>query len=83
MHEQGIARDLVKKALEEAAADGSCQISGLNILLGPMGFAAKNSLESALRQAMLGTEAEGAHVNVKETGDGGIVLESIEVEEVI
>ena len=80
MHEQGIARDLVKRALEEA---GNCQISGLNILLGPMGFAAKDYLESALQQAMVGTEAEGADVHVRETGDGGIVLDSIEVEEVL
>ncbi len=82
MHEQGIARGLVKRAVTEAADHGSNQVAGLNILLGPLGFATKEALIWAVERESLGTRVEGADIRVTETVQGGIVLESIELEEI-
>lgn len=81
MHEQGIAKGLVKRAVAEAVGRGSSKVAGLNILLGPMGFVAKDALVLAVEWESMGTRIEGVEIRVTETAKGGIVLESIELEE--
>jgi Zn finger protein HypA/HybF involved in hydrogenase expression len=59
-----------------------CQITALNIIVGPQALVDKKSLAFGVQAAAQDTIAEGCQVRVTEVEEGGIILESIELEEV-
>jgi Zn finger protein HypA/HybF involved in hydrogenase expression len=81
MHEYSLARDLVNRAIVEAMQQTACQITALNIKVGPQALVDKEALALGAQAAAQDTIAEGCQVYVTEVEEGGIVLESIELEE--
>ena len=81
MHELAIAQEIVKRAVAEAQRQGAERVTAFHVKLGPVGFATAEDLTFCIQAASQGTMAGGARVRVKESKKGGIVLESIDVEE--
>ena len=81
MHELGIARDIVRRAVEEAERQKAMRIQMLHITLGPQALAYSEALSFGIQAASQGTLAEGAGVCITESQEGGIVLEAIELSE--
>lgn len=81
MHELGIARDIVRRAVEEAARHKAARIQVLHISLGPEDFASREALAFGIEAASQGTLAEGAGVSITDVREGGVVLEAIELSE--
>ena len=81
MHELAIAQDIVRQVKEEASRLGTGKIKVLHIKLGPRAFATKESLAFCLQASSEGTVVEDAQVQITEVNQGGVVLDSIDVEE--
>ena len=81
MHEYSLAQDLVKRAIVEARQQTPCQVTTLNINVGPQSLVDKEALALGAQAAAQDTIAEGCQVYVTEVEEGGIVLESIELQE--
>jgi Zn finger protein HypA/HybF involved in hydrogenase expression len=81
MHELAIAQEIVKRAVAEAQRQGAPRVTALHVKLGPVGFATADNLSFCIQAAAQGTIAQDARVHVHVAKQGGIVLESIDVEE--
>ncbi len=81
MHELAIAQEIVKRAVSEAERQGAPRVTAFHVKLGPVGFATAHNLTFCIRAAAQGTIAQGARVHVRAVKKGGIVLESIDVQE--
>ena len=81
MHELAIAQDIVKQVEDEARRHGVSEVKALHVRMGSRAFASRDSLEFCLRASSEGTVAEDARLCIEEAGQGGIVLDSIEIEE--
>jgi Zn finger protein HypA/HybF involved in hydrogenase expression len=78
MHELGVARRIVTRAV---AAAGAAELAALRLRLGPEGGFEAGALELSLRAAGAGTPAEGAAIEIRAAETGGVVLESVVVKE--
>lgn len=75
-----MARDLVRRALEEMVAAGASRVTSVLVRLGPDGAYQAEALDFSIRAAAVGTPAEGADVVIRPAKNLGVVLESVEVE---
>ncbi len=78
MHELGVARRIVRRALEAARGD---ELATLRLRLRPEGGFEAGALELSLRAAAAGTPAEGAAIEIRAAESGGVALESVAVRE--
>ena len=81
MHELAIAQEIVKRAVAEAQRQGAARVAAFHVRLGPVGFATADDLTFCIQAASQGTIAEAARVHVRDVKKGGIILESIDVED--
>jgi len=82
MHELGLAKDIIRRAVREAERCRSGRVEALHIVMGEEQHADRESLALGIAAASKGTLAEGATLHFTEGSGGGVVLESIQVEEV-
>lgn len=82
MHEFGLAKDIVCRAVQEAERCQGARVEVLHIALGGEQYVDKESLALGIAAASQGTLAAGATVHFTEGSGGGVVLESIQVLEV-
>ncbi|MFQ6026659.1 MAG: hydrogenase/urease maturation nickel metallochaperone HypA [Dehalococcoidia bacterium] len=82
MHEYALAKSLLNRAVLEAARQGSYRIASLTISVGGEGDIDKDALSFNLRAAAWNTPAAGAEVHLITSDQEGIVLTSLELEEV-
>ena len=67
MHELRIAEDLAEKVLEEAKNGGLSKVSDVNITFGQMIQIVPDIFRFAFREAVSGTAAEEAEINIEIT----------------
>lgn len=79
MHELGVARDLIRRASEEARRLGEARVTRIRLAVGPEGGFKDDALEFALYAAAVGTAAEGAQVVIRRVPEGSVVLESVDL----
>lgn len=79
MHETGLARDLVTRALAEIPPGE--RVKAVRIGLGP-GEVDAEALRFSIEALCRGTAAEGAEVIATPVDRPGVLLESLDVEEV-
>jgi Zn finger protein HypA/HybF involved in hydrogenase expression len=82
MHEFGLARDIIRRALREVEEGRGARVEALHIIMGPDHYADREALALGIGAAARGTLAEGATVRFTEGSGGGVVLESIQIVEV-
>jgi len=81
MHELAIAQEIVKRGVAEAERQGAPRVTAFHVKLGPVGFATADNLRFCIQAAAHGTIAQDAQVHVRNVKKGGIVLQSVDVEE--
>ncbi|HEU0021098.1 MAG TPA: hydrogenase/urease maturation nickel metallochaperone HypA [Dehalococcoidia bacterium] len=82
MHESGLARDIVRRAVREAEGCRGARVLALHIVMGTETYVDREALALGIDAASQGTLAEGATVHFTEGSGSGVVLESIQVGEV-
>ncbi len=82
MHEFGLAKDIVRRAVREAEELRCTRVEALHIILGSDQHVDRESLALGVAAAAQGTLAEWATVYFTEGSNGDVVLESIQVVEV-
>ena len=80
MHEHTVARDIVRRALEEVPGQG--RVKSLGIVLGEDEHLDPDTLSWAISAASAGTAAQGTAVDVRQKPGGGVLLETVEIREV-
>ncbi len=81
MHEFGLAKNIVGRAIEEAQRHEANQVSSMRIPLGTEEHFSKEALEFAIQAVCIDTVAEEASVHVVETPGEGVVLKSVDLGE--
>ena len=64
MHEQALATDLVRKAVEVARREGAGRVTAIQVRIGALSHVTPAALEQSFRIAAGGSLAEGAEVKV-------------------
>jgi Zn finger protein HypA/HybF involved in hydrogenase expression len=83
MHEYGIARDLVQRAVAEAQGCGASRITTLHLAVGSLESLDRDALAFGVQAAAHDTIAEGVAVVISKAEGKGIVLEDLEIEEMV
>ena len=87
MHEFSLLKDLLQKIDSIAQKNGSDQVVGVRVKLGALAHISPSHLREHFDQAVVGTVAEGARLDIEELKDErdphaqDIILDSIEVAE--
>jgi Zn finger protein HypA/HybF involved in hydrogenase expression len=80
VHELSLARQIVRRACDEAARQGAERVSLLRIALGPEGGYQPEPLAFSIEAAALRTAVEGAELAITPVESGGVVLNEVELE---
>jgi hydrogenase nickel incorporation protein HypA/HybF len=86
VHEQAVMRDVVRRILELADAEGASAVTRIDVRLGALSHFTPEHFREHFEDASRGTTAEGATVeavlsyDAKEEDAAGVVLESVELE---
>ena len=80
MHEYALARDLINRAVLEAARQGSNQVVRLTIAMGEERHLDPEVLRFNLEAAARGTAVAGAEFQLVPGAGRGVMLESLELE---
>jgi len=86
VHEQALMKDLMRKILAEAQAEGAARVVGIRVRLGALSHFTPEHFLEHFEDASRGTLAEGASVaselrdDPTEPAAQGVLLESIEIE---
>lgn len=87
MHEFSLLKDLLRKIENIAQENGSDQVIGVKVKLGALAHISPSHLREHFDQAVVGTVAEGARLDIEALHDErdphaqDIVLDSVEVAE--
>ena len=79
MHEHAVAKDIVRRALAEVIGQG--RVTSLGIVLGEDEHLNPETLAWAISAVSAGTAAQGAAVGVRQAPGGGVLLETVEIQE--
>jgi hydrogenase nickel incorporation protein HypA/HybF len=86
VHEQALMKDLMRKILAEAQAEGAARVVGVRVRLGALSHFTPEHFREHFEDASRGTLADGAVVATELRSDPtepeaqGVVLASIELE---
>jgi Zn finger protein HypA/HybF involved in hydrogenase expression len=78
MHEFGLARDIVRRAVREVAQCRGARVEALYIVMGAEQYVDREALALGIGAASQGTLAEGATVHFSEGSGSAVILESIQ-----
>jgi len=87
MHEFSLLKDLLQKIKSVAQENGSDQVVGVRVKLGALAHISPSHLREHFDQAVVGTVAEGARLDIEELQDQRdphaqeIILDSVEIAE--
>jgi len=87
MHEFSLLNDLLQKIKSVAQENGSDQVVGVRVKLGALAHISPSHLREHFDQAVVGTVAEGARLDIEELQDQRdphaqeIILDSVEIAE--
>lgn len=79
MHEFGLAKDIVRRAVREAEESRGARVEALHIVMGSEQYVDREALALGIGAASRGTLAEGATVRFSDGSGSGVVLESVQV----
>ena len=79
MHERAVAMDIVRRALEEVS--GQARVVSLEIVLGEDEHLNQETLSLSIAAVSAGTAAQGTAVGVRQAPGGGVLLETVEIQE--
>ena len=79
MHEHSLAKDIVRRVLEEV--DGQGCVTSLRILIGEGEHIDPETLSVAISVASADTAAEGAAVEFRRMTGSGVLLTTVDIQE--